>query len=145
MTAAHSTPKRGEVYRTDAGVTVLVVSSTVYNEVLSEPTVVVVPVFDSEPDAGFGVDIGDGWAAPGLISSLRKTRLTERRRRVDVQALTDVNTMLFRILATPERCSRPPGSRGPFHEGLWDAGHRAEAFREGTLWRVLRAPDWLAR
>lgn len=108
MTAAHSTPKRGEVYRTDAGVTVLVVSSTVYNEVLSEPTVVVVPVFDSEPDAGFGVDIGDGWAAPGLISSLRKTRLTERRRRVDVQALTDVNTMLFRILATPERCSHPP-------------------------------------
>ena len=103
MTPAHSAPKRGEVYRTDAGVAVLVVSSTVYNEIPSEPTLVVVPVFDSEPDAGFGVDIGDGWAAPGLISSLRKARLTERQRRIDVQALTDVNTMLFRILATPER------------------------------------------
>lgn len=35
------------------------------------------------------------WAAPGLVTSLRKTRLAERLRRVDVQALTDMNTMLF--------------------------------------------------
>ncbi len=41
--------------------------------------------------------------APGLITSLRKTRLSERRRQIDVQALTDVNTMLFKILATPDR------------------------------------------
>lgn len=81
----------------------LVVSSTVYNEIPSEPTVIVVPVFDSEPDAGFGVELGEGWAAPGLITSLRKVRLARMLGRVDVQKLTDVNNMLFRILATPDR------------------------------------------
>ena len=82
----------------------LVISSTVYNEIVGEPTVVVVPVFAGEPDVGFGVDIGDGgWAAPGLVTSLRKIRLAERARSVDVQTLTDVNNMLFRILATPDR------------------------------------------
>ena len=96
-------PRRGDIVDTDAGVRVLVVSSTVYNEIRSEPTVVIVPVFTSEPDAGFGVDLGDGWAAPGLISSLRKTRLRDHVRHVDVRTLTEVNTMLFRILATPER------------------------------------------
>ena len=98
-----SHPRRGELWTTDAGVTVLVVSSTVYNEIPSEPTVIVVPVFTSEPDTGFGVDLGDGWAAPGLITSLRKARLAERLRNVDAQRLTDVNNMLFRILATPDR------------------------------------------
>ncbi len=61
------------------------------------------PVFDTEPDTGFGVDLGVGWAAPGLVTSLRKARLGELRRRIDVQAVTDVNNMLFRILATPDR------------------------------------------
>ena len=97
------TPRRGDLWSTDAGIAVLVISSTVYNEIPDEPTVIVVPVFDTEPDTGFGVSLGDGWAAPGLVSSLRKARLDALRRRVDVQALTDVNTMLFRILATPER------------------------------------------
>ncbi len=86
-----------------AAVDVLVVSSTVYNEIASEPTVIVMPVFHSEPNAGFAVGLGDGWAAPGLVTSLRKTDLSEFRRRIDVQGLTDVNTMLFKILATPER------------------------------------------
>ena len=102
-TPEHPAPRRGDLWTTNAGVRVLVVSSTVYNEIPSEPTVVTVPVFDSEPDAGFGVDVGDGWAAPGLISSLRKVRLEALVRHVDVQTLTEVNTMLFRILATPER------------------------------------------
>jgi hypothetical protein len=96
-------PRRGDVWSTDAGVRVLVVSSTVYNEIRSEPTVVIVPIFDAEPDAGFGVAAGDGWAAPGMISSLRKVRLGALLRHLDVQTLTEVNTMLFRILATPER------------------------------------------
>ncbi|MPZ00662.1 MAG: MazF family transcriptional regulator [Actinophytocola sp.] len=95
-------PRRGEIWTTEVGVTVLVISSTIYNEIASEPTVIVVPVFDAEPDTGFGVDIGDGWAAPGLVTSLRKTRLNEHRRQADVQTLTNVNTMLFKILATPE-------------------------------------------
>ena len=96
-------PRRGEIWSIDAGITVLVISSTVYNEIPNEPTVIVVPVFDTEPDTGFGVDLGVGWAAPGLVTSLRKARLGELRRRIDVQALTDVNNMLFRILATPDR------------------------------------------
>jgi mRNA-degrading endonuclease toxin of MazEF toxin-antitoxin module len=102
-TAERPGPRRGDLWRTDAGVRVLVVSSTVYNEIPSEPTVVIVPVFETGPDTGFGVDVGEGWAAPGLISSLRKARLTTLVRHVDVQTLTEVNTMLLRILATPER------------------------------------------
>jgi hypothetical protein len=54
----------------------------------------------------FGVDLGENdWAALGLVTSLRKARLilSEHRRRIDVQALTDVNNMLFKILATPDR------------------------------------------
>lgn len=98
-----SGPRRGEQWITDTGVAVLVVSSTVYNQIPSEPTVIVVPVFTSEPDTGFGVDLGDGWAAPGLITSLRKARLAQLVGSVDVQRLTDVNNMLFRILATPDR------------------------------------------
>jgi hypothetical protein len=89
---------------TDTGIPVLVISSTVYNEIPSEPTVIVVPVFDTEPDTGFGVDLGDDdWAAPGLVTSMRKARLSEHRRQIDVQALTNVNDMLFKILATPDR------------------------------------------
>jgi hypothetical protein len=37
-----------------------------------------------------------------ITDDLRKIRLAEHRRRVDVQVLTEVNTMLFKILATPE-------------------------------------------
>lgn len=82
----------------------LVISSTVYNEIRSEPTVIVVPVFDTEPDTGFGVNLGENdWAAPRLVASLRKARLSDHRRSIDVQALTDVNNMLFKILATPDR------------------------------------------
>ncbi|MGH3625670.1 MAG: hypothetical protein ACRDQ5_28515 [Sciscionella sp.] len=36
-----------------------------------------------------------------LIASLRKTRLRAQQRQLDVQALTNVNTMLFEILVTP--------------------------------------------
>lgn len=98
------TSRRGDIWATGAGVDVLVISSTVYNEISSEPTIVVVPIFDHDPDTGFGVPLDNGaWAAPGLVTSLRKTGLTDFRHRVDVQALTDVNNMLFRILATPDR------------------------------------------
>ena len=86
-----------------AGISVLVISSTGYNEIPSEPTVIVVPVFDTEPDTGFGVDLGGGWAAPGLVTNLPKARLNEHRRRIDVQTLADVNNMLFTILAAPDR------------------------------------------
>ena len=62
------------------------------------------PVFNTEPDTGFGVDLGDNdWAAPRLVTSLCKVRLRTHDSRIDVQALTDVNNMLFKILATPDR------------------------------------------
>ena len=76
-------PRRGEIWSIDAGITVLVISSTVYNEIPNEPTVIVVPC-GRRPDTGFGVDLGAGWAAPGLVTSLRKARLGELRRRIDV-------------------------------------------------------------
>lgn len=96
-------PRRGDVWTAGSGISVLVVSSTVYNEIPNEPTVIVVPVFDLEPDTGFGVAVDHGaWAAPGLVTSLRKSTLDRFQRRVDVQSLTDVNNMLFKILATPE-------------------------------------------
>ena len=61
-------------------------------------------MFTGEPAAGFGVPIGaDTWAAPGFITNLQKARLAEFHTRVDIQALTDVNNMLFKILATPDR------------------------------------------
>lgn len=97
-------PRRGDIWATAAGIDVLVISSTVYNEISSEPTIIVVPIFEHDPDTGFGVLLDDGaWAAPGLVTSLRKTALNEFRRRIGVQALTDVNNMLFKILATPDR------------------------------------------
>jgi hypothetical protein len=65
-------PRRGDIWTTDTGVILLVISSTIYNEIASEPTVVVVPVFHQEPGTGFGVDIGDGWAVPGLVASLQR-------------------------------------------------------------------------
>lgn len=99
-----TTPRRGDIWSTDTGVEVLVISSTVYNEIRSEPTIVVVPIFGHDPDTGFGVPLdNDAWAAPGMVTSLRKTALVNFGRRVDVQALTDVNNMLFKILATPDR------------------------------------------
>ena len=96
-------PRRGEIWTTDDGrfSRDLVVYGRGDHE--HADTGVVVPVFGSEPDTGFGVDLGEGWAAPGLVTSLRKARLGERRRHTDVQVLTDVNNMLFKILATPDR------------------------------------------
>lgn len=96
--------RRGDIWSTAADIRLLVISSTVYNEIPSEPTVIVVPVFDTEPAAGFGVKLSDNsWAAPGLVTNLRKTRLSEHRGNVGVQGLTEVNNMLFKILATPDR------------------------------------------
>jgi PemK-like, MazF-like toxin of type II toxin-antitoxin system len=98
------TARRGEIWSLDNDAEVLVISSTFYNEIASEPTVIVVPVYSGEPDAGFGVPVGQRtWAAPGFITSLRKTRLAKHLRDIDLQALTDVNNMLFKILATPDR------------------------------------------
>ena len=82
----------------------LVLSSTFYNEIASGPTIIVVPVSTGEPDAGFGVSIGDDTrTGPGFITSLHKTRLAAFDDRVDVQSPTDVNNMLFNILATPDQ------------------------------------------
>jgi mRNA-degrading endonuclease toxin of MazEF toxin-antitoxin module len=101
-----TTPRRGDIWALDTATStrVLVISSTVYNEIPTEPTVIAIPILTGEPDTGFGVRINeDQWAATGLITSLRKSRLHEFEHNVGTQLLTDVNNMLFRILATPER------------------------------------------
>lgn len=50
-------PAPGDIWTSNSGVSVLVISSSVYNEIVSESTVVVVTVFDSEPGTGFGVQL----------------------------------------------------------------------------------------
>jgi hypothetical protein len=81
-----------------------VISSTVYNEIGSEPTVLVALVVEQATDEGFCVDLGEGqWAVMCLVTFVRKASLAECLRRVDVQTLTNANAMLFKILATPER------------------------------------------
>ena len=99
-------PRRGDIWMLDtpSSTRVLVISSTVYNEIPTEPTVITIPILTGEPDTGFGVMLSeDEWAATGLITSLRKSRLHQLDRNVGTQPLTDVNNMLFRILATPGR------------------------------------------
>jgi len=74
------------------------------NKIPTEPTVIAIPILTGDSDTGFGVRLSeDHWAATGLITSLRKSRLFQFERNVGMQLLTDVNDMLFRILATPER------------------------------------------
>jgi mRNA-degrading endonuclease toxin of MazEF toxin-antitoxin module len=99
-------PKRGDIWILDNATStrVLVISSTVYNEIPTEPTVIVIPILTGESDTGFGVMLSeDEWAATGLITGLRKSRLHQFERNVGTQPLTDVNNMLLRILATPGR------------------------------------------
>lgn len=100
-------PRRGEIWAAGGGASpqrVLVISSTVYNEIPDEPTVLVALVVDDATAEGFCVPLGeDQWAVMGLVTFIPKTSLASRDRRVDVQALTNVNNMLFKILATPER------------------------------------------
>ena len=99
-------PRRGEVWTVGPTPvqTVLVISSTIYNEISSEPTVLVALVVEEATDEGFCVNLGGGqWAVMGLVTFLPKTTLSECLRLVDVQTLTDANNMLFKILATPER------------------------------------------
>lgn len=101
-----SSPKRGDIWSVAAtpGQHVLVISSTVYNEISSEPTILVALVVEQATDEGFCVNLGNGqWAVMGQVTYLPKTRLAEYHRRVDVQTLTDANNMLFKILATPDR------------------------------------------
>jgi mRNA-degrading endonuclease toxin of MazEF toxin-antitoxin module len=101
-----TSPRRGDIWILDTATAarVLVISSTVYNEIPTEPTVIAIPILTGEPDTGFGVRLSeDQWAATGLITSLRKSRLRQFERNVGTQLLTDVNNMLFRILATTER------------------------------------------
>ncbi|WP_041253811.1 type II toxin-antitoxin system PemK/MazF family toxin [Frankia sp. EAN1pec] len=100
-------PRRGEIWTVaigSASQAVLVISSTIYNEIVDEPTVLVALIVEHAGGEGFCVDLGSGqWAVMGLVTFVAKAGLGECLRRVDTQTLTDVNTMLFKILATPER------------------------------------------
>ena len=98
--------RRGEIWTvaSEAPQSVLVISSTIYTEIGCEPTVLVALVVEQATDEGFCVHLGEGqWAVMGLVTFVPKVSLAECLRRVDVQTLTNVNAMLFKILATPER------------------------------------------
>lgn len=82
----------------------LVISSTVYNEIPSDPTIIVVPVVDHDPDTAFGVPLDDGpWAAPGLVTSLARRPARRPSRRPDRTpqpiAREDLRPTVFRRLA----------------------------------------------
>jgi hypothetical protein len=99
-------PRRGEVWSIDSPSqqAVLVISSTVYNEITSEPTVLVALVVEHATEEGFCVNIGQGqWAVMGLVTFVPKSSLAQHHRTVDIQTLTNANAMLFKILATPDR------------------------------------------
>jgi PemK-like, MazF-like toxin of type II toxin-antitoxin system len=99
-------PRRGEIWsvNTPTPQAVLVISSTVYNEIAPEPTVLVALVVEQATDEGFCVDLDAGqWAVMGLVTFVPKSSLTKCHRRVDTQRLTNANNMLFKILATPDR------------------------------------------
>jgi mRNA-degrading endonuclease toxin of MazEF toxin-antitoxin module len=98
-------PRRGDLWTTKTPATqpVLVLSSSVYNAIGSEPTVIVALVTEQATEEGFCVALGRGqWAVMGLVTFIPKTSLASCERRVDTQTLTDANNMLFKILATPE-------------------------------------------
>lgn len=66
--------RRGDIWALVGGVDALVLSLTVCNDIANEPTIIVAPIFTDEPAEGFGIRIGEHrWAAPGLITSLRKS------------------------------------------------------------------------
>lgn len=95
---------RGTVWKTShpAITTVLIISSTVYNGIADEPTLIIMPAVTDPPETGFSVPLGDGrWAVTGLVTYFPKESLDAELGQVDVQTLTDVNNMLFKILATP--------------------------------------------
>jgi hypothetical protein len=100
-----SAPRRGEVWSVERPVpwTALVISSTVYNEIADEPTVLVMAVAHSGDGDGFCVSLGEGqWAVTGRVTFVAKAALGKQQRMVTTQVLTDVNNMLFKILATPD-------------------------------------------
>lgn len=64
-------------------------------------TVLAMPVVTSEATDAWTAPIGDGeLAVVDRVRPYPKRDFTKHCRRVDVQALTEVNTLLFKILAT---------------------------------------------
>jgi mRNA-degrading endonuclease toxin of MazEF toxin-antitoxin module len=96
-----SVPRRGEIWSlaTSPPATVLVISSTQYNGLPDEPTVMVVFVTAEQHTDGFFVDLGEGrYANVGRIGSVRKSALGKPLRDAPFQVRTDVNNMLLRVI-----------------------------------------------
>lgn len=90
---------RGDIVVAD-GDRMLVVSGGMYNSLLDEGGVIAIDVIEGPPSL-LAVTLDDGWVAlPGRISWIPKETISETVGRIDVQQLTDVNNMLFKILAT---------------------------------------------
>jgi len=95
--------RRGDVWAVSGRQprSVLVVSAGMYNDQPIIATVLTMPVTTAGVDESWCVPIGDGdYAVVDRIGYTVKTLFVRHVRSVDVQALTDVNNALFRILST---------------------------------------------
>jgi len=94
--------RRGEVWALRGyPLPVLVISGGMYNDQPAPRTVLAMPVVIGEATDAWTAPIGDGELA--VVDRMRpypKRDFTQQHRRVDVQALTEVDNLLFKILAT---------------------------------------------
>lgn len=78
----------------------LVLSGGMFNSIPGEPGVIAINVVKGPPGL-LNVPLSGGWVAlPGHIYRIPKAVITETYGDVGVQKLTEINNMLFRILAT---------------------------------------------
>ncbi len=96
------TLRRGDIWSLqDYPRPVLVISGGMYNDQPAIRTVLAMPIVDAESPGAWTVPVGDGeFAMIDRLRPYRKNDLVQRRRRIDTQTLTEVNNLLFKILAT---------------------------------------------
>jgi mRNA-degrading endonuclease toxin of MazEF toxin-antitoxin module len=96
------TPRRGEVWIVRGRVerTVLVVSGNVYND-LTDPHVLAMRIAPGLRADATVVELGAGQSViVDTIGRVPKRLFAERVARIDTQRLADVDTSLFKLLAT---------------------------------------------
>ncbi|MGH8791608.1 MAG: MazF family transcriptional regulator [Stackebrandtia sp.] len=90
---------RGELVTTGEDV-LLVISGGMFNLMPDEISVIAVPIIE-DSHGSLTVQIGQhGFAVPGWVTSVPKAAIRTAVGRASTQELSDVNNMLFRILAT---------------------------------------------
>jgi hypothetical protein len=108
------------------------VISTVYNEIASEPTIIVVPVLDDETDTGFGIYLGEGGQRPVSLRACGR-----RGWLIIVDASRAI--MLVEILANSRNIEARQRNQCGSGARLVTARHRRTAGTRST--RVRRRPQ----